>query len=232
MKTFINYYGAKFRNGNMYPNPSCDVIVEPFAGGAGYSLRHWQKKVFLYEKNQLLVEMWKWLIAASEEDVMSLPIDFDHLDAIDAPTGAKTLIGFCLNTGTVTPCKTRSKWANQYTESEQFWGQKRRKRIASQVNLIKHWECYFVSDYTDIPNTFATWFIDPPYQKQGTYYTHGSQDIDFAHLSNWCHMRSGELIVCEQDGADWMEWTNRKNVKSNAKTKVSSEVWMHRGLSR
>lgn len=232
MKTFINYYGAKFRIGKMYPYPSCNVIVEPFAGGAGYSLRHYQKKVFLYEKNQSIAEMWKWLISATEDDVMSLPVDFDSLDDIDVPQGAKVLIGFCLNTGTVTPCKTRSKWANQYETSEQFWGDKRRKRIASQVSLIKHWECYKVSDYTDIPNIEATWFIDPPYQKQGQFYPNGSKDIDFIHLSNWCHSRQGELIVCEQDGADWMRWTNKKNVKANAKTKTSMEVWMHRGLQR
>jgi site-specific DNA-adenine methylase len=228
MKTFINYYGAKYRTAKMYPSPSCNVIIEPFAGAAGYSLHHYKHKVILFEKDDVLCEMWKWLISASASDIYDLPVDFNHIDEVDVPLGAKYLIGFCLNTGAASPCKTPSKWAKQYNTSGQFWGVKRRERIAQQVSLIKHWECHKVDDYSQIANIKATWFIDPPYQEMGRRYKHSCKNINFLHLASWSHERQGEIIVCEQSGADWMDWNNYKEVKANAKTKTSHEVWFHR----
>lgn len=228
MKTFINYFGSKYRSAKMYPDPHCNVIVEPFAGAAGYSLTHYKHKVLLFEKNDILCQMWNWLINASYSDVYDLPVDFESLDDVELPLGAKHLIGFCLNTGSASPSKRRSQWAKQYNDNAQFWGVKRRERIATQVTHIKHWECHKVQDYSDIPNMKATWFIDPPYQKMGKYYVCGSKDIDYKHLSSWSHERQGEIIVCEQSGADWMNWNNYKEVKANAKTKTSHEVWFHR----
>lgn len=227
MKTFINYYGGKFRIAGMYPAPAHNLIVEPFAGGAGYALRHYKHKVMLFEANQDLVDMWQWLISATSDDVMALPTEFTHLDELDVPRGAKVLIGFCLNTGVVTPCKTRSKWAKEYSTTAQFWGDKRRARIAAQVGEIKHWECYKVQNYFQVPDLKATWFIDPPYKAQGIHYPHGSDQIDYSILANWCLGRRGEIIVCEQEGAKWLPWTHSKSVKANAKTKRSAEVWLH-----
>lgn len=212
----------------MYPPPSNNIIIEPFAGGAGYSLRHYTHKVLLFEKNKILCEMWNWLINATPDDILSLPIEFENIDDVDIPKGAKYLIGFCLNTGSSSPSKRHSVWAKSYNQSAQFWGDKRRLRISKQVSLIKHWECHHVDDYSLIPNMNATWFIDPPYQKMGFYYTHGNSNIDFNYLSQWCLSRQGEIIVCEQSGADWMNWNNYKEVKANAKTKTSHEVWFHR----
>lgn len=227
LKPFINYYGGKYRCALMYPNPQFDVIIEPFAGAAGYALRHHTKKVKLYEKYDVLVEMWRFLIEASEDDIMSLPLVFEDLDNENIPIGAKTLIGFLLNTGSARPCKTKSKWAKQNLKSSQFWGEKRRERIASQVSKIKHWEIHKIASFEEIPNEQATWFIDPPYQKQGIHYVHNSNDISFEILSQWCLSRKGEIIVCEQEQADWLPWNNRKTIKGNNYTKKSNEVWYH-----
>lgn len=227
LKPFINYYGGKFRCAPMYPDPSFNVIIEPFAGAAGYSLRHYKKKVILYEKYDDLVEMWRFLISSSESDIMSLPVYFEDLQKVNIPQGAKVLIGFLLNTGTTRPCKTKSKWAKEYSTSSQFWGEKRRERIAKQVIQIKHWEIYKIEDYSMIPQETATWFIDPPYQKQGIHYVHGSSEINFNALGSWCKQRKGEVIVCEQEGADWLPWNNTKEIKGNNKTKTSKEVWFY-----
>lgn len=227
MKPFINYFGGKYRCALMYPKPEHNVIIEPFAGGAGYALRHYQHKVKLYEVYDDLFLMWDFLIKAKKEDVLCLPIEFESIDSLDVPQGAKVLIGFLLNTGTTRPCKTRSKWASQYSEGSQFWGKKRRQRIAEQVELIKHWEVYKISDYSEIENEKAMWFIDPPYQKQGVCYVHGSGDIDYKHLGQWSKERKGQVIVCEQEGADWLEWNNQKTIKGNNKTKQSAEVWYY-----
>ena len=40
MKPFFRYYGGKWRDCAKYPPPQFDTIVEPFAGSAGYSVRH------------------------------------------------------------------------------------------------------------------------------------------------------------------------------------------------
>jgi site-specific DNA-adenine methylase len=227
MKTFINYYGGKYRISAMYGPPKYDTIIEPFAGAAGYSLRHSEKNVKLYEVNTDLVAMWKWLISASPEDVLRLPVKFDHTDELDVEHGAKVLIGFCLNTGIVSPAKTRSNWAKEYNETKQFWGIGRRERISQQVTGIKHWECILVGDYSEIPNQEATWFIDPPYQNQGKHYIHNCENINFTHLAEWSKNRDGEVFVCEQEGATWLPWTHSKDVKANAKTLRSKEVWYY-----
>ena len=227
MKPFINYFGGKYRCSLMYPYPEQNLIIEPFAGAAGYAIRHHEKKVKLFEVYDELYLMWKFLIDSNHDDIMDLPIIFNDIKHLDIPKGAKVLIGFLLNTGTTRPCKTKSKWANQYTNTSQFWGEKRRERIANQVEKIKHWEITKISDYSEIPNENATWFIDPPYQKQGIHYVHNSEQINFTNLSDWCLKRKGQIIVCEQEGADWLPWTNKKEIKGNNKTKTSSEVWYY-----
>lgn len=227
LKPFINYYGGKYKTSLIYPEPKHNLIIEPFAGAAGYSLRHYKHKVKLYEKYDDLVKMWQFLIDSSEDDILSLPIIFESLEKTNIPEGAKILIGFLLNTGTTRPCKTRSKWAKEYEHSGQFWSEKRRKRIAEQVEKIKHWEIHKIENYSEISNEKATWFIDPPYQKQGIHYVHSSSSICFNSLGEWCKNLSGQVIICEQEGANWMPWNNYKEVKSNNKTKTSKEVWYH-----
>lgn len=164
LKTFINYYGGKWRAAPRYPKPQFDTIIEPFAGGAGYSLRYPDRNVVLYEKDADLVAMWQWLIQASPQDVLDLPVigEFDHLDEVDAPHGAKVMIGFCLNTGSAVSCKSPSRWCREHV-TDQFWTKGRRKRTSEQVDAITHWRCEQVEDYSDIPNHEATWFVDPPY---------------------------------------------------------------------
>lgn len=212
----------------MYGEPQHNLIIEPFAGAAGYSIRHYKNKVKLYEKDVDLYAMWDFLIKSSYEEVMELPLDFQTLDELTLPRGAKNLIGFCLNTGVAAACKTRSKWARERPESVQFWGEKRRKRIAEQVGMIKHWECFLINDYSEIPNEVATWFIDPPYERAGKFYTHGSEGILYDELGNWCLGRDGEVIVCENSSALWLPWTHSKTTKSNSLTKTSEEVWYHK----
>lgn len=228
LKPFINYFGGKYRISMMYEPPKYNTIIEPFAGGAGYSLRYYQQDVILYDKDEVIVDMWQYLISASRNDIMCLPVDFEHVDELNVPSGAKTLIGFCLNTGSSRPCKTRSLWGHKYKDGCQFWGEKRRERISNQVEKIKHWKCTHVSNYSEIENTYATWFIDPPYQDKGYGYKYGSKDIDFNHLAEWCLSRSGQVTVCEQSGAEWLPFNNQRSVKSNHKTERSNEVWYYR----
>lgn len=218
LKPFFGYFGGKWRAAPKYPEPKYDTIIEPFAGSAGYSLRYYDRDVVLYEKYDALVHLWKWLIEEADYDsVMQLPIigEFDHIDQIDAPYGAKMLIGFGLNSGAAQPCKVPSKWARLTREDWEIigcgtltglWIKEKRQRVAEQVEYIKHWKIHHVDRLGQIPNREATWFIDPPYQDAGKHYKHGSQHLDFQQLATWCLMRQGQAIVCENDGANWFRF--------------------------
>lgn len=71
---FINFFGGKFRNSLKYPAPMYDTIIEPFAGSAGYSNRYFDRNVVLYDTNHRIFSVWDWLIKATPEDVMRLPL--------------------------------------------------------------------------------------------------------------------------------------------------------------
>ena len=67
---------------------------------------------------------------------------------------------------------------------------------------IKHWTVTCAS-WDTIPDMTATWYIDPPYQQAGKYY-YGYNGLRFDQLAVWCRNRSGQVMVCENEGADWL----------------------------
>lgn len=40
LRPFFTYFGAKWRAAPHYPPPTHPTVIEPFAGAAGYALRH------------------------------------------------------------------------------------------------------------------------------------------------------------------------------------------------
>lgn len=184
-----------------YPKPIHDVIIEPFAGAAQYSLfgSNWEKNVILIDKYQVIVDIWNYLITASENDISQLPAlkENDSLDDFKLLCQAeKYLIGFCINSGSSMPKKTPQK----YNSWDRY-----KKYIAQNVYKIKHWRVY-CKNYDEIDNISATWFIDPPYQFGGQYYRYGNADIDYSLLPDWCKSRIGQIIVCENMKANWLDF--------------------------
>lgn len=105
-----------------------------------------------------------------------------------------------------------------------FWGARVRETLAAQVECIRHWRIYNCS-YEDCPDVGpATWFIDPPYQRAGKHYAYGSEGIDFDALGGWCRSRTGQVIVCENDGADWLPFRHLADVKTTRAGYRSKEV--------
>jgi hypothetical protein len=84
---------------------------------------------------------------------------------------------------------------------------------------------YREGSYEDAPDVEATWFIDPPYQHANRrgYLCKG---IDYARLSDWCRSRRGQVIVCEQEGADWLPFKPLADVATH-RGAVSREVWFY-----
>lgn len=206
IRPFWRYYGGKWRAAPKYPPPQYDTIVEPFAGAAGYSLRYPDREVILVEKDPIIAEVWRWLISASADDVMRVPL-MDHVDDLPetTPQGARWLVGFCMNSATTRPCKSISSGSVRLRDAGrkmEGWGEYRRRAVAENVDRVKHWKI-LEGDYAAAPNVVATWFIDPPYSSPaGRYYKYS--DVDYSELGRWCETRNGQTIVCENVGATWL----------------------------
>ena len=230
MRPFFTFYGGKWRAAPRYPIPTHSTIIEPFAGAAGYATRHYERNVVLIEKDPEIAALWRYLIAADSVEIKALPlIRMDQsVNDLDAPPAARILIGFWLNKGAASSCKTPSAWMRQGTHLTSFWGPEIRARIAAQVDHISHWRV-IEGSYENAPDIEATWFIDPPYANAGKLYRHSCKSIDFLHLGRWCQRRRGQVMVCENEGATWLPFKPFLTIKSlegkRGKAKSREALW-------
>jgi hypothetical protein len=203
----ISYYGAKHLNVGDYPTPEFPCIVEPFAGSAGYSTRYYNRQVVLCDRDEDIVAVWRYLLAASPAELLALPDipEGKTTDDLAIPPEARVLIGYWLNRGAVSANKKPSAWMRSREYHSSFWGRTVRQRLARQVPLIQHWRV-FCCDYREAPVVGpATWFVDPPYQgRPGSHYRYGSRGLDYNVLGEWCRARPGQVIACEAQGAVWL----------------------------
>ena len=199
-----SYYGAKTNIVDHYPAPREDKIIEPFAGTARYSLKYYDRDILLVDKYDVIIKIWKWLQQCSPSDILNLPrfktgdnINDHNYNCIEE----RYLMGFLVGFGAtaprniVTPRLTiRPNHINYGLE-----------KIASNLFKIKYWK-FINGEYIDIANNTATWFIDPPYQFGGHSYKHSNKKIDYEHLARWSMERKGQVMVCENTKADWMNF--------------------------
>lgn len=236
MWPFFSFYGGKWRAAPHYPKPQHRRIVEPFAGAAGYSVRYADHDIVLVEKDPTIAALWRYLITARPEDIRALPLIAEHQSVtdLDCCDEARSLIGFWLNKGTTAPSKSPGKWMRDGARPKSFWGPEIRERIAEQVEHIKHWTL-IEGDYTQAPICDATYFVDPPYQVAGSYYRCSARQIDFVGLGDWCRSLPGQVMVCENEGADWLPFRPFLVIKStegkNGKAKSREAIWQNATLS-
>jgi site-specific DNA-adenine methylase len=201
-----SYYGAKTTIVDKYPRPVFDTIIEPFAGSARYALKYFDRRVILMEKNEVVFQIWKYLQQAKESDIRKLPhflkpgdrlrnYHFDHI-------GERYLMGFLIAKGSEKTTRDLvSRWVA--VDRPNFLNFSL-LRIEKSLFKIRHWDIR-KGDYRQLENLPATWFIDPPYQKTGgMHYPNGSRDIDYSFLGPWCIERKGQVVVCDNDKADWL----------------------------
>ncbi|RWG01081.1 hypothetical protein [Mesorhizobium sp.] len=228
LRPFFSYYGGKWRDAvRHYPEPDHKTIIEPFAGSAGYSLRYPHRNVILYEIDPVVVSVWRFLIAAKPKEILAIPDlpEGGTIDDLPICQEARWLVGFWLNRGAASPRRSASKWMRDGIRPGSFWGARVRNTIASQVDGIRHWKVCN-SGYIECPDdTHATWFVDPPYQDAGRHYRFGSEIIDYQALGDWCRSRRGQVIVCENSGADWLPFRELGSVKTTRATRRSKEVY-------
>lgn len=214
LRPFFPYYGSKWNIARHYPEPSHGLVIEPFAGGAGYATFYGCPKVLLYDADPIIAGVWSYLIRASASEIMALPELPEVGDSVDnyvLPQEAKWLIGFWLNRGSASPKKSRTAYSARTDRAQLNWSLKAKERIASQIGAIRNWEVKH-APYHAAPNLTATWFVDPPYGDKGRFYR--VRFNDFHALGEWCRQRTGRLIACEGTGANWLPFIELGSFKT------------------
>jgi site-specific DNA-adenine methylase len=219
-KCFFSYYGSKSKIASKYPAAKYGKIVEPFCGAANYSVQNFENEVYLTDLNENIIEVWEFLINASEKDILELPRFKAGLDlrTLNLSESERKFCGFWANRGSRNPCNIVSKWAGASNGAGYFENVK--KEVAANLYRIRHWKIKKLS-YEDLQTDFkATWFIDPPYQKGGEHYA--KSNIDYKQLAEFCKSVKGLAIVCENENGNWLDF--KPIVKNTGSVRTLMEV--------
>ena len=61
VRSLLPYFGGKSKIAHLYSPPGCRAIIEPFAGGASYSLLYADHDVWLNDLNPHTAAIWQLL---------------------------------------------------------------------------------------------------------------------------------------------------------------------------
>jgi hypothetical protein len=218
MRPMFSYYGAKYTGAKHYGPPRRDLVIEPFAGSAAYSVRWCPPRVKLYDVSPDICDLWDFLIHSSERDIESIPDQIESdLQLHALPRGQRLLCSFWVAKGRAEPSSKLSPWYFQYRNARdcRVWGPKVKARILAQKPYITRWEIDCLS-WDRVPLEDAHWFIDPPYNNgPGRRYPYPRQGIDYLALGDWCRALPGAVDVCENVGAEWLPFSPLYEVVSS-----------------
>ena len=209
IKAPFSYYGGKSKIAHLYPKPEYRLIIEPFAGSGAYSWLHRDgHDVHVNDLDPKTFSMWQFLTSDEASNLIQyLP------DTVEPGMKVSEMLG---DLGRVYPgflevCRAE---ANQGTQGARgvhdqitsmgakCW--KVRRKLEHVIPAVANWKVTNV-DYQQLPDVEATWFIDPPYQNPaGARYRQSA--IDYTALAAWCRSRRGQVIVCENAGANWLDF--------------------------
>lgn len=205
------YFGSKARLASTYEAPRYPVIVEPFAGSAGYSCLHHTHAVILVEADARVVALWRQLMRMSPAEVLTIPAPQVGVRSTDLLVMLRAASEHSLTGAYITVTERMvSRWGNLL------------RRIADMIPKVQHWQI-IEGDYTVAPDVEATWFVDPPYKGLRRGYAH--RGIDYTALGEWCRSRRGQSIVCEQAGADWLPFQEHRAIRTTHNTLKGEVVW-------
>jgi site-specific DNA-adenine methylase len=210
-KSVFSYYGGKGKMAKYYPPPSHNLIIEPFAGAAAYSWRYHEHDVLVNDLDPKTFQIWSYL---TDPDALRL---FTTYVPAEIEPGQKC--------DELMPAEATEKWpgllylmqaeANQGTQGARGVHNQITKmgakcwpifvkKMRYVIPRIAHWKISNQS-YEELKNEKATWFVDPPYANAaGRRYR--AHDLDYRALGEWCRSREGQVIVCENEGADWLDF--------------------------
>jgi hypothetical protein len=191
----FKWFGSKWLSAKQLPPPTQELIIEPFAGSAGYALRHHERDVLLYEADDNLRELWEWLIAeATQQSVLDIPLNLPEgkdVRTIGLSRGQALLLKSWQRTNSVGNCWTISKWGNLPGQ----WTASTRARIAEEFAAVSHWKIGGRDGMVAFNNSPATWFVDPPYVYNYRYRRY--EVFRYLELADKVKRCKGQVIVCE-----------------------------------
>lgn len=221
----FRYYGAKNQLARWYQFPRYGIIVEPFAGSAGYSMFHLERdkslRALLCDKCHEVIEAWKWLMSHSISDILNYPLP--NL----GEASSDFFIRMCSVSNAAFGCskmKVTKRMADDFPRMIQRLV--RLKSVMPRIEVVE-------ASYETLPDIEATWFVDPPYQIRegssinGDGYAKGcrASDMNFEALGDWVKSRRGQVIVCEKMGADWLPFKPFRMATNSLDTKYCEVVW-------
>lgn len=200
----FSYYGGKANIVKAYPRPLFPLIIEPFCGSARYALRYATSKVWINDRSTDIYRIWKYLVSVSRERILQLPdlhAGDDLREIQNLSQDERLLLGFACGRGVASPRSTCTDWGGGAPGGQLPMSYTLKDRIIKNLEFIRHWKVTCL-DYQEVPNQEATWFVDPPYQIGGEHYPQKIED--YTNLGKWCKSRLGQVIVCENQEADWL----------------------------
>lgn len=230
-KAAFSFYGGKSRIAHLYPAPKHDMIIEPFAGGASYSLRHGAgRSVWINDADTKVYEMWRFVRDDLSRWLGQIPTSVEvgqrASDLVpDCPPGLVSIMQAEANQGT--------QGAKGVHDQVTSMGAKCWPRIIDKLawahDLCRTWQITnlpyerMVGNWAD---ERATWFIDPPYDNTAgrRYRQHVP---DYHALAQWCLSRRGQVIVCENVGASWLPFAPvvaRQGIRSRYQRSTAMEA--------
>ena len=216
LRHLISYYGGKSKVAHLYPKPRFSTIVEPFAGGASYSLRYYERDIHLNDIDSRTVNLWRFLLSPDAREWIEryVPVTVHTGQNIleifppgcSAPPGLIELVRSEASQGTF-GANADQKQVTAF--GARAWNRNFRARLDYWIPKIAHWTLT-KGGYTQLANRRATWFIDPPYNNAaGRQYRHHA--VNYLYLAQWCRARDGEVIVCEHRDAMWLPFSRMIN---------------------
>lgn len=223
----FKWFGSKWSSSRYYPPPAFETVVEPYAGSAGYALRHAAgHRVIIAERDPHLRQLWRWLISdATAQAILDIPLDVEvgrDIRTLGLSDGQALLLKTWQRTNNVGNCWTVSAWGSKPGQ----WTPNTRQRVAEEFSAVRRW---IVADsaeelFATPPSVPATWFVDPPYQFNYRYKARTFSYDDLAEKIDAISKIPGQVVVCEArcprtgEAPAWLPFTDfRRTVTSRRK---------------
>ena len=203
------YFGKKLRMAGAYPPAEHNLIIEPFAGSMGYTLYCRPKRALGIEADPEVVALW----ARCLDQKLPLP---------KPEVGTKTtdlLVKLCSYSEHALTSRELTVTSRMVRDWDTI-----QARILEQAQWVREHVTYTHASYEDAPDVVATWFIDPPYQHANRR-GYAKKLTDYARLADWVRSRRGQVIVCEQEGADWLPFQPLYGLSSHRGSKSTEVLW-------
>lgn len=207
------YFGRKGRLAQSYPAPQYSLVVEPFAGSMAYSL-HWKPdEATGYDIDPVVAKVWNRVSQMTLGEIT---------DFYPPRIGQRTTDRWAMMAAGSHGTSRAESYLWTERMARDFEKQRRlalRNRDYSRAHVT-----YNCADYHEAPDVEVTWFIDPPYQHVRRGYER--DNIDYGELAEWCMSRRGQVIVCEQAGADWLPFQPLREIRGTTNKLTTEVVWL------